>query len=328
MSWLIDPNVNPYGYLGMARNSDGSITRIPEFFPTAPPSYNPADPNHFPVLTKDIPINMEKKTWARLYIPETEFNSIPAKKLPLIIYYHAGGFVQGSAATLLFQNFCFWMANQISAIIVSVEYRLAPEHRLPAAYDDGMEALHSIKITKDEWLTNYADLSKCFLMGTSSGGNLVYHLGLRAAACVDDLAPLKIHGLIFHHPFFGGTQRTLSEVRLNNDKVLPPLLTDVMWDMCLPIGVDRDHEYCNPMVGIKSKILMKVKDQGWKLLVIGCNGDPLVDRQIEFMRMIKDKGLDVIGEFSDGGCHSCEFMDESKAKILFGIVKNFVLSIM
>ncbi|KAK4489474.1 hypothetical protein RD792_005283 [Penstemon davidsonii] len=322
MSSPIDPIVDPYGYLGMTRNPDGSITRKLECVPTVPASYKP-DPNPFPVLTKYIPINLEKKTWARLYIPETEFSSVPTKKLPLIIYYHAGGFIQGSAASLLFQNLCFQIADQIPAVIVSVEHRLAPEHRLPAAYDDGMEALHWIKTTKDEWLTDYADLSKCFLMGTSSGGNIVYHVGLRAVECVDDLAPLKIQGLIFHQPFFGGTQRTDSEVRLRNDKVIPPLVTDVMWELGLPVGVDRDHEYCNPMVGIKSKVLMKVKDQGWRLLVTGCDGDPLVDRQIEFTRMLKDKGLNVISEFIDEGCHGYEFF---KAEIFCDVVKNFVLS--
>ncbi|KAL3834541.1 hypothetical protein ACJIZ3_009277 [Penstemon smallii] len=320
----IDPHVDPYGYLGMIRNPDGSITRKPEFLPTAPPSYKP-DPD-FPVLTKDIPINLEKKTWARLYLPDTELSSIPTKKLPLIIYYHGGGFVQFSPSSMLFQNFCFWIAKQIPAVIVSVGYRLAPEHRLPAAYEDGMEALHWIRTINDVWMTKYVDLSKCFLMGSSSGGNIVHHVGLRAVACVDDLAPLKIQGLIFHQPFFGGTRRTLSEVRLSNDKLFPPLVADAMWDLTLPVGVNRDHEYCNPMMGIKSEVLMKFKDQGWRLLVTGCEGDHLVDRQIELVRMLKENGLDVIGEFNNGGFHGCQLVDESKAEILCGVLKKFINS--
>ncbi|KAK4489478.1 hypothetical protein RD792_005287 [Penstemon davidsonii] len=326
MSSPIDPHVDPYGYLGMIRNPDGSLTRIPEFLPTSTSSFKP-NPNHVHVLTKDILINEEKKTWARLYLPKTESDSIPTKKLPLIIYYHGGGFVLGRASSLMFQNFCFQIANRIPALIVSVGYRLAPEHRLPAAYDDGMEALHWIKTIDDEWLTKYVDFSKCFLMGSSAGGNIVYHVGLRAIACVDDLLPLKIQGLIFHQPFFGGTQRTLSEVRLSNDKVFPPLVVDLMWELGLPIGADRDHEYCNPMVGIESEVLMKVKDQGWRLLVTGCCGDPLVDRQIEFMKMLKEKGLEVSGEFSEGGFHGCELFDDAKGEIFYGVVKNFVLSV-
>ncbi|KAL3834540.1 hypothetical protein ACJIZ3_009276 [Penstemon smallii] len=327
MSSPIDPQVDPYGYLGMIRNPDGSLTRIPEFLPTSiPPSYNP-DPNHVQVLTKDIPINKEKPNWVRLYLPKTASNSIPTQKLPLIIYYHGGGFILGRVTSPLSHNFCLQTANRIPAVIVSVEYRLAPEHRLPAAYDDGMEALQWMRTINDEWLTKYADFSKCFLMGSSAGGNIVYQVGLRAVACVDDLLPLKIQGLIFHQPFFGGTQRTLSEVRFSNDKVFPPVVADVMWELGLPIGVDRDHEYCNPMTGIKLEVLMNVKDQGWRLLVTGCCGDPLVDRQIEFMRMLKEKGLDVIGEFSDGGFHGCELFDDSKAEIFYGVVKNFVLSV-
>lgn len=78
----------------------------------------------------------------------------------------------------MFQNFCTILAVETKSVIVSVDNRLAPEHRLPEAYDDCVEALHWIKTTQDEWLTKYADLSNCFLMGISAGGNIVYQVGL------------------------------------------------------------------------------------------------------------------------------------------------------
>ncbi|KAI3458226.1 hypothetical protein Pfo_014889 [Paulownia fortunei] len=320
----IDPNTDPYGYLGIIQNPDGSITRIPEFLPACPASSDPA--NSIPVLSKDIPINQENNTWARVYLPRPQSCPDPTTKLPLVVYYHGGGFILGSAATLLFHKFCSGIANEIPAVVVSVEYRLAPEHRLPAAYDDCVEALHWIKSTGEEWLTNYADFSRCFLMGSSAGGNIVYHVGLRAVTSVEQLMPLKIQGLILHQPFLGGAERTPSEIRLANDKLFPPSVADIMWNLGLPIGVDRDHEYCNPMRAVKSELLEKAKDEGWKFLVTGCEGDSLVDRQIELVKMLREKGVDVIDKFSDGGFHGFEFFDDSKAIILYGVLKNFVLT--
>ncbi|MQK22077.1 hypothetical protein EI013_27305, partial [Escherichia coli] len=125
---------------------------------------------------------------------------------------------------------------------------------LPAAYDDAMETLHWIKSNKDEWLTQYADYSNCYLMGNSAGANIAYHIGLGVAEKPGDIEPLKIRGLILRQPFFGGTKRTESELRLENDPVIPLCATDLMWELSLPIGADRDHEYCNLRAGDPKKL--------------------------------------------------------------------------
>ncbi|KAL8462073.1 hypothetical protein ACS0TY_033230 [Phlomoides rotata] len=148
---------------------------------------------------------------------------------------------------------------QIPAVVMSVEYRLAPEHRLPAAYDNCSEALHWIRTTRDEWLT------KCFLMGSSAGGNIAFCVGLDAVTTVDQLTPLKIEGLILHQPFFGGVERTPSEMRLVRDKMVPPHLNDLAWGLALTIGVDRDHRYSNPMKNIG--VGGEAKKEGWRVLV-------------------------------------------------------------
>ncbi|CAL5404928.1 unnamed protein product [Camellia sinensis] len=171
------------------------------------------------------------------------------------------------------------MAAHLGAVVALVEYRLAPEHRLPAAYDDTMDALYWFRASEDEWLREFADITNCFLMGTSAGGNIVYHAGLRAAAEADDLLPLKIRGLVLHHPGFGGSERTGSELRLVDDRILPEFVLDLGWKLSLPVGADRDHEYCNPALGSEAGALEKMKLLGWKVMVTGCDGDPMIDRR-------------------------------------------------
>jgi acetyl esterase/lipase len=318
------PNLgmDPYQRLQIVLNPDGTITRLLEI-PETPPTSDPS--LRIPVLSKDIPINQSNNTWVRLFLPSEALDNSPTK-LPLVVYYHGGGFIICSPASSIFHDFCVNMAIELRVIIASVEYRLAPEHRLPAAYDDAVEALHWIRTAQDDWLRKYADFSSCFLMGSSAGGNIAYHAGLRAADEVGHLEPLKIRGLILHQPFFGAIQRTGSELRLVNDPVLPQSASDLMWELSLPIGVDRDHEYCNPTVGGGSKLLEKIKVLGWRIFVSGYDGDPLFDRQVESVKMLEQKFVQVVAHFGVGGCHGVEFSDPQKAKALFRVAKDFILS--
>jgi acetyl esterase/lipase len=119
------------------------------------------------------------------------------KALPVVVYLHGGGFITSTgAASIVYHGFCSNLASHLQAIVMSVEYRLAPERRLPAASDDAIEATHFIKKNSDEvWFKEHADYSSCYVMGKSAGGNIAKHAGLRVAH-FDDFEPLKIKGLI------------------------------------------------------------------------------------------------------------------------------------
>ncbi|XP_030473305.2 carboxylesterase 1-like [Syzygium oleosum] len=316
--------VNPLEDLQVTLNPDGTLNRDRFVFPDTSATPDPTPPT-ISVLSKDVTINSSHNTWVRIFLPRHALCS--EEKLPLIVYYHGGGFIVGSAASTIFHEFCVTLASELSAIIASVEYRLAPEHRLPLAYDDAVEALHWVKTTRDEWLADHTDLSTCYLMGTSAGGNLAFHAGLRASASHHDLEPLKIRGLILHQPFFGGTQRTPSELRLANNQTLPLAASDLMWELSLPIGVNRDHEYCNPVVdgGFKlSEGLDKMRSLGWRILVTGYDGDLLIDRQGELAKLLKEKGLSVVSDFTEGGFHMIDLLEPDKSKPLVQTLKTFM----
>ncbi|KAK4838071.1 hypothetical protein QYF36_010711 [Acer negundo] len=318
--------VDPCQVLHISLNPDGSITRHDDNWPKTPATPDP--PNDIPVLSKDVFINQSTNVWVRIFLPRQAL--LDHNKLPLIVYFHGGGFIICSADMTAFHNFCLNMAVQVQAVVLSVKYRLAPEHRLPTAYDDAIEVLHWIKTTTEEWLTKYVDFSNCFLMGNSAGGNLAYHAGLRAAAEVDNLQPLKIRGLILHHPFFGGTNKTDSELRLaDKNPLYHRSVVELAWNLCLPIGAeaDLDHEYCNPAVEGGSKVVLdQIKRLGWKVMMSGCYGDPVIDRLIELVKIMEEKGVQVVSHFVEGGSHSMEIGDASKAMVLYSQIKDFIFS--
>ncbi|KAH7277866.1 hypothetical protein KP509_38G012400 [Ceratopteris richardii] len=87
----------------------------------------------------------------RGYLPDISAPS--AKKLPIIVQFHGGGFVTGRKDSAANDTFCKRMAKLCDAIVIAVGYRLAPEHKYPAAFDDGFEVLN--------WLAKQANLAEC-----------------------------------------------------------------------------------------------------------------------------------------------------------------------
>lgn len=322
------PKVDPYKLLEITPNPDGSITRSPRWTAATPataPDSNPASP----ILSKDIPINPSKNTSLRLFLPygALKDSAGTSKKLPLVIYFHGGGFILGSVQIPFFHEYCSEVSTEIPAIVASVGYRLAPEHRLPAAYDDAVEAIDFLRTAREDWLMKYADLSSCFLMGSSAGANIAYHVGLRLADPSDDLSPLKIRGLVLCQPFFGGADETESEKRVVNDPILPHGVSDLMWELALPTGAGRDHEYCNPtMNGGLGVLLGKIRAAGWKCLVTGCCGDPLVDRQMVVSDLIERKGIPLERCFLEGGFHGADVLDPAVKRDILCMVRKFISS--
>ena len=97
----------------------------------------------------------------RVYRPSDE------PSLPVIVYLHGGGWVLGSIGD--YDSILRPVANRAEAIVVAVDYRLAPEHRFPAAFDDAW--------TATKWVSGHAaelggDPRRVAVMGDSAGGNL------------------------------------------------------------------------------------------------------------------------------------------------------------
>ena len=86
---------------------------------------------------------------------------------PVIVYYHGGGFVKGSIQT--FDGYCRKLAKESGALVISVDYRLAPEYPFPAAICDCYSAL---LWAETNCKTFGGDPERIIVMGGSAGGNL------------------------------------------------------------------------------------------------------------------------------------------------------------
>ncbi|KAI4351840.1 hypothetical protein L6164_006150 [Bauhinia variegata] len=117
--------IDPYEFLQIAPNSDGTITHLhhdPKISPTS-------DPNLLiSVISKDITINQSNDTYVRIFLPRKALDhaSSDYHKLPLIVYFHGGGFLFCTASSKMFHEFCSNMANDTQAVVAFVNYRLAP----------------------------------------------------------------------------------------------------------------------------------------------------------------------------------------------------------
>lgn len=281
----------------------------------SPPNETPANG----VMSFDVKVDSTRNLWFRLFVPTRPQNDgVP---LPVIIFFHGGGFTFLAPDSRIYDAVCRRFARKLPAVVISVNYRLAPEHRFPSQYEDGFDVLKFLDEHRDiSALPKNVDLSRCFLAGDSAGGNIAHNVAFRA--CSAEFREVKVIGLIMIQPFFGGEERTESEIRLAGSPLVSIVRTDWQWRAFLPEGSDRNHEAAN-VCGPNSVDISGIDFPGTLVFIGGF--DPLRDWQSRYYEWLKRSGKDAtLVDYSTAVHAFYLFPELPEASLLFTEVKAFV----
>lgn len=227
---------------------------------------------------RDIIIDAgSSKLSARLY------HAGPDDILPVVLFFHGGGWVHGTLET--HDRLCAIIAKHTHCAVVSVGYRLAPEHPFPAAWDD---ALMSLQWVKDNHTELGIDASRIALAGDSSGGNI-------AAAAAQAVAgdPSVVHQLLFY-PALDGRCATQSYDG-NHDGFLSASQMRWYWDNYAP-GDFRDDPRASPA-------LATIDSNTPPATIIVAGHDPLHDEGAAYAIALEAAGVPAELHSFPGGIH-------------------------
>ncbi|KAL6883705.1 hypothetical protein ACP4OV_011119 [Aristida adscensionis] len=205
------------------------------------------------VTSKDVVIDSDAGLAARLFIPtDVLIKPTNRHRLPVLVYFHGGLFAVHSAFSAAHSRLVGALASAAGAVAVSVEYRLAPEHPVPAAYDDAWAALAwaaascagTAQDAAEPWLAEHGDAARLFVAGDSAGGNIAHNVALRAGRSGGGLpGGARIEGMVLLHPYFRG------EARLPSEGTDPAALeaSRRIWRFVCAGRYGLDHPFVNPL---------------------------------------------------------------------------------
>ncbi|CAL4994103.1 unnamed protein product [Urochloa decumbens] len=335
--------------------SDGTVERL------TPPGAEPFTAIIPPYSTPRGGITVHDITTGRgvdvrLYLPVPAATSNSPhhrrrRRRPVLVHLHGGGFCVSRPSWALYHNFYAPLAADLGvAGIVSVYLPLAPERRLPAAIDAGHAALlwlrdvasgRNLYSTGDsavvERFRHAADFSQVFLVGDSSGGNLVHLVAARVGAGEDApgarpraLHPVRLAGGVLLHPGFAREKKSRSEIENPPSMFLTPEMIDKLLALGLPVGVNKDSRYTSPEMAAMAVANVRMPP----LLLMVAEKDLLRDPQLDYGKAMRHVGKEVETVVSRGDvAHifylnffavESEQLTKNRTKELVHTIKRFI----
>jgi acetyl esterase len=231
-------------------------------------------------------------------IPVRIFASRTTPSLPVLVYFHGGGWVLGDLDT--HDGTCRTLAKQIDGIVVSVDYRLAPEHKFPVALDDCYAAATWVA---ENAAAIGADPRRVAVGGDSAGGNLTACVALRAR---DEGKPRLVHQLLVY-PVTDASFDTVSYRDNAEGYFLTRADMQWFWNHYLRGTEDASNPYASPLRSTDLRGLPSAT-------VITAEFDPLRDEGEAYAKKLKDAGVPVDVKRYDGVIHGFFSMGDVLAK--------------
>jgi len=217
----------------------------------------------------------------RLYTP------VRGKTLPVIVYYHGGGWVYGNLESV--DAGCQLLADQAQAIVVSVDYRLAPEYPFPIPLHDAYDSL--------VWVHDHiealgGDASRLSVAGDSAGGNLATVVAYLATA----LEGPSLHAQTLIYPVTNVDFSTVSYLAYGEDYGL-----DTQAMQWFSHHYTEEANFTNPLV---SPLQLEEVRNMPKTFIIAAEADVLFDEGLSYAQKLKAAGVVVEHITMSGLIHS------------------------
>lgn len=219
-------------------------------------------------------------------IPVRIYTPIPADRLPGLVYFHGGGMVIGSLDSS--DRPCRELAHLGGRVVVSVDYRLAPEHPFPAAVDDAYAATKYVIENAGEF---GIDGSQVAVGGESAGGNLAAVTALRCRQSVHP--PLAFQLLIYPQVDFTDDSPSMRE--FGNGHFITSDLLAYFERHYLKAGQDPRHHEVSPLMADLRGLP--------PAFVLTAECDPLRDQGEAYARKLERAGVPVTLKRYEGMIH-------------------------
>lgn len=207
-------------------------------------------------------------------IPVKVFTPQGTGPFPLLVYIHGGGWVIGSPAT--HARLCSELAGGAGCVVVSVDYRMAPENPAPAALDDCVAAIRYAVANAAEF---GADGSRFAIGGDSAGGNLTAAAALKLR---DEGGP-QAKLLLLYYGAYTGDLNLPSVIENGEGKILTRQAMEWFYGHYLSGGATTDDPYIAPIKGNLAGLPAA-------LLIVGTQ-DPLLDDSKQFAKALEAAGV-------------------------------------
>lgn len=242
-------------------------------------------------------------------IPVRIYTPAGTAPFPLLVFFHGGGWVLGDIES--HDGTSRELANKASCIVISVDYRLAPEHKFPAAPEDCYAATKWVALNAASF---GGDPTRIAVGGDSAGGNLAAAVAQMAA---DRGAPGLVHQLLIY-PVTNYAFDTPSYRANGEGYLLTQELMQWFWKQYLATDEDGKNAYASP---IQARELRRVAPA----FVITAEFDPLRDEGEAYAARLKEAGVPVEAKRYDGAIHGFfnlgHIMDQGKQVMADAVVR-------